>query len=604
VLLDTAMLTRLTAPLAAQVSEVSNAGDELRELYEANCFVDRRLEDEPTYELHALFREFLLDRVRREFSRDDQQRLARRCAAALKSAGRPREAAELYVQAGDWPGAIMLILEIAPRLLAQGRWLTLQQMVSQLPREQLDAMPWLRYWSGAAAFATDLGAAREHFSAAFERFREGSDALGQMLAAAGIIETYCAADDDLGPAKPWMVLLDEIVSTNPPFPSVELETQVLSILVLSTAIGAPENPHLDGYEHRLMPLIECDIDPNVRAPGAFALMNYNSWLGRSERVERAAQIGRQLVANPALLPIRKVYVYVGLAYHAYTTADYEESNRQFAAAFSMTEANGLSMLDPFLHLCETWHHLARGEYRAMAPVARRAAAAIDHRRRADVSLVHHVNAWLALLEGDLGRSKQEAETALALGIAIGWKYVRPLNLFALAEVQIERGEYAEADQCLEQFRTEFSMLDGPMLEFDAGLTDAYCGLRQGNESRCAASLTTALAIGRTHGFMNNSRWYAPMMSRLAAFALEHGIEPEYTRSLIRRRELLPERPIERWPWPVRVYTLGRFPRRIRGQGATEAARTAEGIDRAGRQGRRRRQARRRAVAGSARGWRP
>jgi len=52
-----------------------------------------------------------------------------------------------------------------------------------------------------------------------------------------------------------------------------------------------------------------------------------------------------------------------------------------------------------------------------------------------------------------------------------------------------------------------------------------------------------------------------MMARLCARALEHNIENEYARMLIRRRQLPP--PVdsslsESWPWPVRIYALGRL----------------------------------------------
>jgi DNA-binding SARP family transcriptional activator len=66
------------------------------------------------------------------------------------------------------------------------------------------------------------------------------------------------------------------------------------------------------------------------------------------------------------------------------------------------------------------------------------------------------------------------------------------------------------------------------------------------------------------------------MARLLAFALEHGIEPEYARSIIRKRNLVPESPeVENWPWPVMVYTLGRFVVVLDG-GRTSLAGTAQG----------------------------
>jgi DNA-binding SARP family transcriptional activator len=51
------------------------------------------------------------------------------------------------------------------------------------------------------------------------------------------------------------------------------------------------------------------------------------------------------------------------------------------------------------------------------------------------------------------------------------------------------------------------------------------------------------------------------MTRLCVKALEGGLEVPYVQELIRKRDLAPASPpleVENWPWPVAVYTLGRF----------------------------------------------
>jgi DNA-binding SARP family transcriptional activator len=45
---------------------------------------------------------------------------------------------------------------------------------------------------------------------------------------------------------------------------------------------------------------------------------------------------------------------------------------------------------------------------------------------------------------------------------------------------------------------------------------------------------------------------------VAEQALEAGIEVDYVKSLIKRRELVPEHPVEGWPYPYRVQTFGGF----------------------------------------------
>jgi len=51
------------------------------------------------------------------------------------------------------------------------------------------------------------------------------------------------------------------------------------------------------------------------------------------------------------------------------------------------------------------------------------------------------------------------------------------------------------------------------------------------------------------------------MKPLLLTALEHDIEPEFVQRLIRKHDLRTDAPpqaSERWPWPMKIYTLGRF----------------------------------------------
>jgi two-component SAPR family response regulator len=53
----------------------------------------------------------------------------------------------------------------------------------------------------------------------------------------------------------------------------------------------------------------------------------------------------------------------------------------------------------------------------------------------------------------------------------------------------------------------------------------------------------------------------PTVARLLEVALEHGIEADYISAYIRKSGLAPPVPpitVENWPWPLKVFTLGRF----------------------------------------------
>src|SRR5262249_35283496 len=75
------------------------------------------------------------------------------------------------------------------------------------------------------------------------------------------------------------------------------------------------------------------------------------------------------------------------------------------------------------------------------------------------------------------------------------------------------------------------------------------------------ALGTALRIGRLGGYVNSHTWIPRVMARLCVRALDAGLEVDYVRELIRRRALVADPPStmsESWPWPIKIYTLGRF----------------------------------------------
>ncbi|MGM0788424.1 MAG: AfsR/SARP family transcriptional regulator, partial [Thermodesulfobacteriota bacterium] len=99
------------------------------------------------------------------------------------------------------------------------------------------------------------------------------------------------------------------------------------------------------------------------------------------------------------------------------------------------------------------------------------------------------------------------------------------------------------------------------IAFGCYLTQAEFALDAGDETAARNSLQKAMAIGKARQYVNTWLWRSDAMARLCCKALEENIEVAYVQNLILRRNLIPQSPpleIENWPWPIRIYTLGRF----------------------------------------------
>lgn len=99
----------------------------------------------------------------------------------------------------------------------------------------------------------------------------------------------------------------------------------------------------------------------------------------------------------------------------------------------------------------------------------------------------------------------------------------------------------------------------PQTCFQAALLAAHARLYLGQRQDGLAELARGLALGREAGLGAEALRHAPaILASLAATALEEAIEPAYVAGLIGQAGLTAPSPIlTRWPYPVRLYTLGR-----------------------------------------------
>jgi hypothetical protein len=139
----------------------------------------------------------------------------------------------------------------------------------------------------------------------------------------------------------------------------------------------------------------------------------------------------------------------------------------------------------------------------------------------------------------------------------------------LAQALIDSGEFALAQHRIDDLRAKLAGMKNPFFNFSLGIVEAYCRLRQRDESRGTECLCATLALARKSGYVNYFVWSPKTMGYLCDVALRHDIEVDYVKSLVSARGVLPpDNAGERWPWPIRIFTLGGFRVLVNGQPVT------------------------------------
>jgi DNA-binding SARP family transcriptional activator len=180
----------------------------------------------------------------------------------------------------------------------------------------------------------------------------------------------------------------------------------------------------------------------------------------------------------------------------------------------------------------------------------------------EMQLAYYISilAWIDLIKGDARSAAARLGMVLPVTEKLGHTINTIANHIGLAHALFELGEKEKALRHLAKARALHGM-DSRWFEYVFLVTEAYFALKEGRETDGLKLTGRAMALSRQQGVTVFVYWRPAMLSLLCNKALEAGIETDYVKSVIRKHRLEPDDSnlgSERWPWPLRIYALGRF----------------------------------------------
>lgn len=542
-LLRIACLPRMSAEVAQALTGEAKAARLLLNLSQNGYFVNEvQAETGRVFQLHPLLRDFLRARAAQDLPEAIGEAWLQRAAGLLRSAGQAEDAMALLAQSRSWPELARVAAEEAPALVAQGRLAALEAWLDLLPREHLQRDPRLQLAAGTCRAQASPRAALHAFAQAHQGFSAAGDARGMAASARGAVNALAAEFDDLAPLDQWSEAL-----------AAEAEdagaAQALAHALLLRDPGSA----------RLEECLARSGDPLLRA--AAALLRGDLPAARAQldtlRAQTRGPAGRTAIAASLLE-----------ALHAVLQGAHEEALAAARSGLAAAESEGLHAWDTWLRLAAAAAalgaralDLARGELQ-------RVDAGQASLRRGDRALLHYLRGWLALEEGDGAAARREAKTAHALAVETGVPWLECLSRIAAAVSMGDEGEHRTRDAHLRAAHELAGRARSDLLLFGVQLAQADAARAAGDAPAMLEALRAAFALGREHGYQHTPWWRGAAMAELCALALQHEVEPDYARSLVRARRLAPRVPplrLERWPWPFRVRAMGRFELRRGGE---------------------------------------
>jgi DNA-binding SARP family transcriptional activator len=571
-LLKTALLPKMTAAMADQLTGGDKAEALLNGLVRSHYFTFRDETAEPSYQYHDLFRHFLLSRGRETFTATERAHDRRRAAVLLEEVGEIGAAVELWQALDDWEHLSRLVSQHAQPLLRQGRNRLLESWLTSFPPAIQSQSPWLLFWRGQCQLPRDPVAARTTLARAYRRFKRAGEITGVWLSWSSITDTYQLAWDNFRAAGGWLVEFERLRARYPRFPSVALETRVTCGVFNLLVHARPEHPEFAAWEQRIIRLLQTDCPPDLYLVSLNTLLFHYIWnVGRRARAAWALDIllaahARTAPVEPVLRCARQCWEF---CYQYFYEGDLERCLALADAAWATAVDNGVGFFSSFALSSFVYANLSVGRLAAGRAALARSQPMLPSFRPLERGHYVWLSGWEAWLSGRLPEALETLERALRLSRSLFYQSIG-LDHLGLAQVHASLGDRRAALRHLAGLRPWIRATDSPLAAFLRVLAAAQFALAWGRQARCLRLLRRALALGRPEGYIFFPFFKPDDVARLCAAALEADIEVEYIQTLIRKRGLLPDLsipPSERWPWPVKMYTLGRFALVVDGQPA-------------------------------------
>ncbi len=532
-------------------SRPGGAGRYFLELSRNNYFTYRLDNQGKLFQFHPLFREFLRNRAAESFSPDHWRTIHERIADELVAEHRFAEGVELLNQGGIWHKSVELIRQGGRELLRQGRFKTLLRWHEVLPSRWVDDDPYLLYLFGNATIAFNPKAAREVLVRSFQLFRDLNDRTGCLLACAALTNSISNFLSDLKALDPWLDYMEEELdpgqcSEEGSFEQVTIVNAIFRAMVLRR----PDHPDLEAWREQVIAL--GTIPPS--------LITHYLWTGRF--VEARSALDRVYADREKISSRLQLSAIQAMEVQYYLImGDVDGCNRVIAEALQMMEETGIRVWEIHFLILGAGCSLNCGRIKAAARYLEDVEKNIGRARLLERSYYHVVKVLQALLADDLAAADHHQQTALDMALDIGMPSYTMWCWYGAALVAVFQGNTLVAQSRFDRLLALAGAPDNPWFTCQAELGLGWMHLKAGQRDQAVTHLSRGFTLAREHGYLSFFYFLPRMMSELAVLALEEGIEAGFTVRLIRRHHLSPDSPplhLDQWPWPLKIYTLGRF----------------------------------------------
>lgn len=572
-LIKTSFLPHITIRAAKNLTGYEECEDVLNYLVSHNLFAARKDTEPVTFQYHSLFREYLQKQAAKAMDPGELAKVRVLAANILKDAGQYEHAAALFTESNVWNDLTLLIIENAPDILRQGRHNLLEEWLTSLPEKILNEDRYLQFWMGCCRVPFSPGCSRPYFQRCLKLAREAGDADMTYLAWSSTVETIFFEFDNLYEVDSLIDDFNEIRKEFPDYPSRDVEANVVTSMLTALTFRRLEHPEIEEWAQKAISMARENVisDDQIMVGLIEGMRHFYMGNMVDMRVTIETLVAPVNIRDVGLTLCSLVYYLQGLK--EWTLGNMTHSLELIEKGIQISDELGVHVWDLTLMGQGAICALTEGDTKSARNYLAKMSNLQVNRQlgrvsKFDQSHYHYLTAWAAYMEGNFREASSHAQKAHVLKVEIGNPYGIGSNRLALAETLWATGEKQEALKLLKESREIAERTNSGLLSYMCDIAETSFHLDSGQKKKSLETLYAAFAYGSAKSIYNFFWFKKDLMSRLCSLAIEYNFMVGYAQELIDRHQLNPDthaQELENWPWPVKLYTLGRFELVVKGK---------------------------------------
>jgi ATP/maltotriose-dependent transcriptional regulator MalT/DNA-binding SARP family transcriptional activator len=505
----------------------------IAELQSRNLFVTTAGEDASIIRYHALFREFLQNRLASDVGQAEVMRLYSRASLYFQKAGDPVRSIDLLLASRQFEKAVRQIEACGEYLVAQGQVRTLMRWIEALPAAFRNR-PWFLFYCAVSCRFTAPHRALTFFSRALQGFRSTMTAAkkssGLVYSLCGLIEACFHTGGDFNRMGRLATMAQTILDRRRQ-PPEERARLLLATGMAWFFIGRLERGTnalrlaLDLFrkqkDHFYQITSAIYLTPCALYCGDFALARESLKIG----FEAFASIPDETGGQAALLLTK--------AMTALFEGKLTEAQECIDRCKDLADTHALQAIG-FLSLdIAGWLKIAQGDYGGAEVMLAECKRQGEEARNAFFSAsAAHLLAIACMFQGKLDEAKLASDYALAIRTQSGSKLFYAVYLIVSGVIHFKLGSCRRAEQELQTAVKTLRQIRAEQQEANAHLALAMLYSHESKKEKACKHLKEGFSIGRNRGFTYYALFTREELMELATYAKNHGICTHYCDQLI------------------------------------------------------------------------